>query len=307
MNSISLIVPVYFEEECIMQYLHEVVPVLATLNMQWEIVFVDDGSKDRTCELIKDEAEKEHRIKLVEFSYNHGKQAALTAGIKHASGDLLLMMDPDLQDPPDQIPLFVKEIQKGYDLVFGIRTEKRDGLINVFYSKLFWFTLNRFTGLNIPKGLAVMRVFNREFAERFLQYSEQNRFIEGIFMHVGMRRSVVEVQQRNRFAGKSKFNFQRKMQLAFDAIFDFSEIPLKLSLLLGSFLVSIGFLGLFVIWFLRLFVMKFALGWPSLFSAIVISLGLQLFFIGIVAIYVGKIYKETKHRPLFSIKNTTNL
>lgn len=290
-----------------LQYLTETIPVISNLGLKWEIVFVDDGSTDNTCALIKAEAKKDARIKLIEFSYNHGKQAALTAGIRHSSGDLLLMMDPDLQDPPDQIPLFVQEIKKGYDLVFGIRKEKKDGLVNVIYSKIFWYVLNRFTGLNIPKGLAVMRIFNRQFADRFLTYSEQNRFIEGIFMHIGMRRGVIEIHQRNRFAGKSKFNFKRKMQLAFDAIFDFSEIPLKLSIMLGLVLVSVGFLGLFVIWFLRLFIMEFALGWPSLFSAIVISLGMQLFFIGIVAIYIGKIYKETKHRPLFSIKDTTNL
>ncbi|HRH36038.1 MAG TPA: glycosyltransferase family 2 protein, partial [Catalimonadaceae bacterium] len=165
MQKLSLVVPVYFEEDCIDQYLAETLPVLSALdNLDWEIVFVDDGSKDKTVEIIKGYAKSETRIKLVEFSYNHGKQAAVTAGIRHASGDFLLYMDPDLQDPPDEIPLFVNKIREGYDLVFGIRKEKIDSWLNRQYSKIFWSTLNRFTGLEIPQGLAVMRIFNRKFA-----------------------------------------------------------------------------------------------------------------------------------------------
>ena len=307
MKKLSLVVPVYFEEECIEQYLLETIPVLEKLELDWEIVFIDDGSKDQTPLLIKESAKSESRIKLIEFSYNQGKQAAVSAGINYATGDYLLYMDPDLQDPPDEIPNFVSELEKGYDLVFGVRKEKIDSGINKLYSKIFWGTLNKFTGLNIPKGLAVMRIFNREFANRFLEYGEQNRFIEGIFIHVGMKRTQIEVSQRKRFAGKTKFNFKRKMQLAFDAIFDFSELPLQLSVRLGTIMSLLGIVSLIVILFLKLFIINFAAGWPSIISAIILSLGIQLFFIGIAAIYIGKIYKESKQRPLFSIRETTNL
>lgn len=307
MKKLSLVVPVYFEEECIAQYLNETLPVLENLGMEWEIVFVDDGSKDKTTDLIKERAAKEQRIKLVEFSYNHGKQAAVSAGICFATGDYLLYMDPDLQDPPDEIPNFVTEIEKGFDLVFGVRKEKMDSFLNKLYSKIFWGTLKKFTGLEIPKGLAVMRIFNRKFANKFLEYGEQNRFIEGIFIHIGMKRFQIEVSQRKRFAGKSKFNFKGKMQLAFDAIFDFSELPLKLAVRLGSLMSFIGLLSLVIIFILKLFVIDFAAGWPSIMSTIVLSMGVQLFFIGIAAIYIGKIYKESKHRPLYSVKETTNL
>ncbi len=306
MKKLSLVVPVYFEEDCIDQYLAETLPVLAGLGMDWEIVFVDDGSKDKTAEIIKTYANRESRIKLIEFSYNQGKQAAVSAGIQHASGEYLLYMDPDLQDPPDEIPLFVNKIQEGFDLVFGIRKEKIDNWLNKQYSKIFWSTLNNFTGLEIPKGLAVMRIFNRKFANKFLEYSEQNRFIEGIFIHVGMKRTEVEVSQRQRFAGVSKFNFKRKMKLAFDAIFDFSELPLQLAVNLGLALFFVGIFALVMIAVLKFFVFDFAAGWPSIISAIVLSLGLQLFFIGIAAIYIGKIYRESKRRPLFSIKELTN-
>jgi dolichol-phosphate mannosyltransferase len=298
---------VYFEEECILQFIKETEAVLITLPIEYEIIFVDDGSGDRTVELIKEKCQKNTQIKLIEFSYNHGKQAAVTAGISHATGDYMLYMDPDLQDPPVEIPRFIEEIEKGYDLVFGVRKEKMDGFLNKLFSKIFWSVLEKFTGLKIPKGLAVMRIFNKKFANKFLEYPEQNRFIEGIFMHIGMKRSVIDIEQRERFAGKSKFNFRKKMRLAFDAIFDFSEIPLKMAVRLGFILFVFGLLYLLGIIFTKIFIFDFQLGWPSIMGAIILGAGLQLFFIGIAAIYIGRTYKESKKRPLFSVKELTNI
>lgn len=306
-KKIALIVPVYFEEECILQFIKETEAVLETLSLDYEIVFIDDGSLDRTVDLIKEKAYKNSKIKLIEFSYNHGKQAAVTAGISYATGDYFLYMDPDLQDPPVEIPRFVEEIEKGYDLVFGVRKEKVDGLINKLFSKVFWSVLERFTGLKIPKGLAVMRIFNQKFANKFLEYPEQNRFIEGMFMHIGMKQATIIIEQRERFAGKSKFNFRRKMRLAFDAIFDFSEIPLKMAVRLGFILFVLGLLYLLGIAFTKIFIFDFQLGWPSIMGAIILGAGLQLFFIGIAAIYIGRTYKESKKRPLFSVKELTNI
>ena len=304
---LSLVVPVYFEEEVVNQFIKEVVEELSLIQINYEIIFIDDGSTDKTVSLIKRESELNRNIKLIELSYNHGKQAALTAGVTYAKGDYLIYMDPDLQDPPKEIKRFIEEINKGYDLVFGVRKEKKDTFVNKMFSKIFWGVLRKFTGLELPKGLAVMRIFNREFADKFLEYQEQNRFIEGIFMHIGMKRTSITIEQRERFAGKSKFNFKRKMELAFNAIFDFSELPLKLAVRFGVFLMLLGVLVLLVILFLKLFLIDFQAGWPSIVGVIIISTGVQLFFIGIIALYLGKIYKESKKRPLFSIVNLTNL
>lgn len=305
MRKLSLVIPVYFEEECISQFVKETIPILEELDMKWEIVFIDDGSTDKTVTIIKTLATSEKRIKLIEFSYNQGKQAAVSAGIKHASGDYLLYMDVDLQDPPNEIPNFVKKINEGHDLVFGIRKEKKDTWVNTILSKLFWGSLQKYTGLAIPKGLSVMRIFNRRFANKFMEYGEQNRFIEGIFMHIGLRRTEIVISQRDRYAGSSKFNFKKKMQLAIDAILDYSELPLKLAIKLGVFFFLIGMIGLAGI-FVSSFFINFAKGWPSIISTIILSLGMNLFFIGIAAIYIGKIYKESKNRPLYSIKDLTN-
>ena len=193
MIELSLIIPVYFEEDVISHSIKELTKEIQLLKLSYEIIFIDDGSKDNTVNLIKKHALDNNNIKLIELSYNHGKQAALTAGIKYSSGNILLYMDPDLQDPPSEIKRFINEINKGYDLVFGIRKEKKDTLLNNFFSKIFWGVLRKFTGLELPVNLAVMRIFNRKFANKFLEYNEQNRFIEGVFMHIGMKRSSIEI------------------------------------------------------------------------------------------------------------------
>jgi dolichol-phosphate mannosyltransferase len=192
-------------------------------------------------------------------------------------------------------------------VVYGIRREKKDNFINKIYSGIFWGVLRRFTGLEIPKGLAVMRMFNRKFANMFVQYKEQNRFIEGIFMHIGLKSSQLEIDQRERFSGVSKFNFKRKMNLAFDAIFDFSETPLKMAVRMGVALTCFGILGIIGLAFAKLFLLNFQAGWLSIISVITIATGLQIFFIGLAAMYIGRVYKETKQRPLYSVKETTNI
>lgn len=306
-KTISFIVPVYFEEAVISRFILEMREALAKIEINYEFVFVDDGSTDKTIEIIKEEAKSDVKIKLIELSYNHGKQSAVTAGINYAVGDYLLYMDPDLQDPPEEIHRFITEIEKGFDLVFGVRKEKKDNFINRQFSKLFWGVLRKFTGLQLPKNLAVMRIFNRKFANKFIEYKEQNRFIEGVFMHIGMKQSVLEINQRERYAGQSKFNFRKKMELAFNAIFDFSELPLKLAVRLGVIFILIGIITLLTIICLKLFLVDFQSGWPSIIGALIIATGIQLFFIGIAALYIGKVYKETKGRPLFSVKETTNI
>lgn len=306
MKKISLVVPVFFEQEVILQFLKETKEELEKLPVEYEYIFVDDGSKDNTVSLIKQQAQLDKRIKLVVFSYNHGKAFAATAAFQHATGDYLLYMDPDLQDPPKEIPRLYNEIEKGYDLIWGIRKEKQDKFINKLFSKIFWHTLNKYTGLAIPKGIAVMRIFTKKFAEELIKYNETNRFLEGLFYKVSMNYTTLEIEQRERFAGTSKFNFSRKMNLAFDAIFDFSELPLKFSVKLGMFVSALGVLGLISIFIGKLF-FNFQSGWPSIASLILFGMGIQLFFIGIVSIYIGRIYKEVKGRPLYSVKERINL
>ncbi len=307
MKKLSLVVPVFYEEDVILQFLKETKEELDQLPIEYEYVFVDDGSKDNTIQIIKEEAKKDQRIKLLAFSYNHGKAFAATAAFSYATGDYLLYMDPDLQDPPEEIPRMFNKIEEGYDLVWGIRKEKKDRFINRAFSSIFWNILNKYTGLDIPRGIAVMRIFTKEFAQELLKYNESNRFLEGLFYKVSKKYTTLEIKQRERFAGQSKFNFKRKLNLAFDAIFDFSELPLKFAIKVGFGLAFIGFLGLIILFIFKFFIIDFQAGWPSIAGLIIFSLGIQLVFLGIVSLYIGRIYKEAKQRPLFSIKEKVNI
>lgn len=304
---LSLVVPVFNEEECILEFISQVTSKLNDSPVDYEIVFADDGSTDNTVELIRGEIGNDSRIRLVELSYNHGKQAALTAAVTYSNGDYLIYMDPDLQDPPEEISRFIAKIEEGYDLVFGVRESKEAGFIDVLFSKVFWLILDVFTGLKLPRPLAVMRIFNRDFANRFLDYKESHRFIEGIFMHIGMRQATLVIKQKPRFAGKSKYNFARKLRLAKDAILDYSELPLKVATRFGIILVFTSLLAVLTLTILRLFFIDFQLGWPSLICTLWFGFGINLFFLGLIGSYVGKIYSESKRRPLFSTLRLTNI
>lgn len=304
---LSIVTPVYFEEECISEFIKRTTCELEKIQVKYEIVFIDDGSTDQTINLIKKFATDNQNIKLIEFSYNHGKEAALTAGITFARGDYVILMDPDLQDPPDEIVNFLDKILEGYDLVFGVRREKSDTFLNKLFSYIFWLTLDKLTNLKLPRPLAVMRIFNRRFAEEFLKYRETNRFIEGLFMKVGMNWTSIPVSQHERFAGISKFDFHRKMRLALRAIFDFSEIPLKLATRFGALLIALSLLSGFGLIIAKVFLIDFQLGWPSIVVTLLFGFGSQIFFLGLIGKYIGNIYLETKQRPLFSIRKTTNI
>lgn len=303
----SVVIPVYFEEACINRCAAEVVKRFEADGLQFEIVFVDDGSTDRTVEFLKALAEHDSRLKIVELAFNHGKQGALSAGISYAKGDRIILMDPDLQDSPDEIVRFIKKIDEGYDIVYGIRDQRKGSLISGLFSRLFWLLLNRLTGLKVPSGLAVMRMFNRDFRRKFLEYREASRFIEGIFLHIGMRQGQLTIKHCERLEGESKFTFSRKLQMATTAILDFSSIPLILAVRVGVALVALGFLVAFGLIVARLFFIDFQLGWPSLIVTMITGFGLQILVTGIVGLYVGRTYQESKRRPLFSVHAVTNI
>jgi glycosyltransferase involved in cell wall biosynthesis len=303
----SVVIPVYFEEECISRCVAEVVKQLEAAGLKFEIIFVDDYSADRTVEILKAAAEHDSRLKIVELAFNHGKQGALTAGISYAKGDRIILMDPDLQDSPDEIVRFIKKIDEGYDIVYGIRDQLKGSLISGLFSRLFWLLLNRLTGLKVPSGLAVMRMFNGDFRRKFLEYREASRFIEGIFLHIGMRQGQLTIKHCERLEGESKFTFSRKLQMATTATLDFSSIPLILAVRVGVVLVGLGFLVAIGLIVARLFFMEFQLGWPSLVVTMIIGFGLQILVTGIVGLYVGRTYQESKRRPLFSVNTVTNI
>lgn len=304
---LSLVVPLYDEEECISEFIRQVRASIDQLPFSYEIVFVDDGSQDRTVQIVIDFCESDSRITLVQLTRNYGKEAALTAGIHHATGKYILMMDPDLQDPPERIVDFYEKIQEGYDLVFSTRIEKADSRMRKLTSKLFWASLNIVTGLNIPSNLGAMRIFSRRFAQEFLRYPERVRFIEGLFMSIGMRRTTIKIENRPRFAGVSKFTLKRRIKLATNAMLAFSDLPLRFSTSLG--LVGVLASTLFgLLFLLRKAIFGIGLlGWTSTITVIIFFGSLQMLVLGLIGNYIGRIYTEIKARPIYSVYQTFNL
>ena len=305
--TLSVVAPLYFEEACVDAFLTAVLAVLDGMDEQAEIVLADDGSADRTVALVREWIERDPRVKLVELAYNHGKPAAVTAALAHCSGDRVVIMDPDLQDPPTEIPKLVEAIDGGYDLVWGICDEKPETLFNRLGSSVFWFVLERFTGLQIPHNLSTMRIANRAFVERFLLYGESNRFIEGMFQHVGLRVTQIRVERTSRHAGETKFTLRRKVELALTAVCAFSELPLRLTLRGGLYVMLLGVLGVIGIALCWALGVEFQLGWPSVVCTIVFGTGLNIAFLGVIGTYVGNIYREVKHRPIFAVRTTHNI
>ena len=304
---LSLVVCLYFEEECVEEFIRQVRAALADVDFEWELVFVDDGSRDRTVEIVTEIAAADPRIKLVVLSRNYGKEAAITAGVSHASGNVMILMDPDLQDPPDRILDFYNKCKSGYDLVWGIRQQQSRGISEAITSALFWKTLRKMTGLPIPVGVAVMRSFSRRFADAFLRFPEANRFIEGVFASIGLKTTQMEVENRPRFAGQSKFNFSKRMKLAFRAITAFSERPLVLTVGLGVFGLM-GSLTLALFFLIRKLAFDVGLlGWTSTVVVVVFMGSLNLVMVGLTGLYVGRIYREVKGRPVFLVQDRINV
>lgn len=306
---LSLIVALYFEEECVEEYVKQVRAELDHRDVEYEIVFVDDGSEDKTVPLVLALAAEDQRIKLVQLGRNYGKEVAVTAGIEHASGEFMVMMDVDLQDPPNRIMDFYDKINAGdgHDLVFGIRDARKDSILNRMLSFVFWRVLNIMTGLKIPAGLSVMRIFNRHFAEEFLENRERIRFIEGLFVFVGMRQTTMAVEHQERFAGKSKFNARKKVKLAANAILAFSDRPLEMSTTFGLFMFG-GSLAASAFYLGRkLFFGIGMTGWTSTTLFILFLGSVQLLLLGIIGMYVGRIYTEVKARKLYTVLRYANL
>ncbi len=304
---LSLIVCLYDEEDCVHEFVRQVVAVLKDEPIQWELVFVDDGSTDQTIPLVTELVNQHPQIRLIVLTCNHGKEAAITAGIAHASGDVMILMDPDLQDPPHRIMDFYHKCREGFDLVWGIRQQQARGVIDRATSAIFWKSLRELTGLPIPIGVAVMRSFSRRFADAFLRFPERNRFIEGVFASIGMETTVLPVENQERFAGRSKFTFLRRLALAGRAITAFSERPLLLTIGAGGIglLCSLIFAAYLIS--RKLFFGIGLIGWTSTVTVIVFMGSLNLITVGLTGLYVGRVYREVKARPIYLVKDKLNV
>lgn len=302
---ISIVVPGYNEETNIRALYKELIPILQPLGIAFEIFFVDDGSRDHTFEVIKSIASEDKRVKGLSLSRNFGHQVALTAGLQYVKGDVVIMMDADLQHPPAVIPSLIEEYQKGFDIVNTRRIDSKDvGLMKKTTSKGFYKLINVMSDVYIEPSSSDFRLMSRRAVDAFLQFEEKSRFTRGLVSWMGFRQTIIEYNAIERFSGKSKYTFRKMFRFAMDGITSFSSKPLRISFYSGLIVFFIGMIyAIYAV--VEYFCGKTTQGWASMLITILMLGGFQLLSIGIVGEYIARIFNESKARPLYFIKDST--
>ncbi len=306
-DKISIIIPCYNEDECIEKIYKEIDKVSKKMsNQEFEIVYVNDGSKDNSLAEMKKLAKKDKRVKFVSFSRNFGKEAGLKAGLEHCTGDYATFMDVDLQDPPELLIEMYKGIkEENYDCVAAYSDNHKDySLLRKGLTKIWYKLIGKISGSQQVPGARDFRLMTRRMVDSLLSMQEYNRYIKGFFSYVGFNVKWIEYEIPDRNAGTSKFSITKLFKYAVDGIVSFSTKPLIISVYLGIFFCVISFIYLMFILIRTLIVGNGVSGWPTLVCLITFFGGLQLFFLGIIGVYISKIYLEVKHRPIYIVKET---
>ena len=309
-KKISVVVPMYFEEDVVDECYKRLRNVLEALdNYTYEIIFVNDGSKDNTLFLLEQIAKKDENVKILSFSRNFGHQAAVTAGLKEVTGDAIIIIDADLQDPPETIRDMIKLWEQGNEVIYGKRkTRKGESAFKLFTAKMFYKTLNILSDVEIPKDTGDFRLVDRKVVDTINQMPEHNKFLRGLFSWVGYKQTAFEYERQERFAGKTKYPIRKMLKLASDGIVSFSTKPLKIVGVLGIISIIISIIILIYALISYIFNLNnLSAGWTSIMVTVTFFAGVQLLSIWVMSEYIGRIYDETKNRPQYIIDKKINI
>ena len=306
MKLISVVVSCYNEEEVLPIFYEEIIKVAKKLDkVNFEFLFVDDGSKDKTLKVIKGLSINDSRVKYISFSRNFGKEAAMNAGITYAKGDYVVVMDADLQDPPHYILDMYKYINEGYDVVATRRiTRKGEPVVRSFFSKLWYKLIDKMSDTEMVDGARDFRMMKRKVVDAILSLSEYNRYSKGIFSFVGFKTKWIGYENVKRAAGKTKWSFWGLFKYAIDGMTSFSTAPLLLASLFGILFCFIALIAIIFVIIRTLIYGDPVGGWPSLVCIILLVGGIQLLCIGTIGRYLSKVYLETKKRPIYIVDET---
>lgn len=310
MKKISVIIPMYYEEEVAEECYKRMTSVLQNIeNYDYEIICINDGSRDKTLSILENLAIRDKRLKVLSFSRNFGHQCAVTAGLKYVTGDAIVIIDADLQDPPELIPEMLKLWEAGNDVIYGKR-KTRDGesVFKLFTAKMFYKTLNALSDVEIPKDTGDFRLVDRKVVDTINSLPEHNKFLRGLFSWVGYKQIPFQYERKERFAGKTKYPLKKMLKLASDGIISFSTKPLKIVGGLGMISIVISFILL--IYALISYIFKLnnlSAGWTSLMLGITFFAGVQLLSLWIMSEYIARIYDESKNRPQYIIEKKINI
>lgn len=301
---ISVVVPVFNEEDVISDFHQRALDTLRSLHCDFDVLYVNDGSCDRSPEIIRGFVQQDDSVALIDLSRNFGKEAAMTAGLDHAEGDIVIVIDADLQDPPELIPELIRVFQSGdYDVVYAQRASRSgEAYLKKASAHLFYRVIGRLTGIDIPRDTGDFRLMNRRAVDALRRLREHHRFMKGLFAWIGFRQAALLYDRDPRFAGTSKFNYWRLWNFSIEGITSFTTAPLKVASYVGL-VTSIGasLYGLGIIVSTLVFGNPVA-GYPSLLVIVLFLGGLQLLTLGIIGEYLGRIFNEAKQRPLYFVR-----
>ena len=301
---VSVVVPCFNEQEVLRDTNQRLTAALERMRLKFEVIYVDDGSADSTPEILRELAGHDERIRVVRFSRNFGHQMAITAGLEHASGDAVVVIDADLQDPPEVILEFVQKWMEGYDVAYGVRAEREgETAFKLWTAKLFYRCIDRLSDTRIPLDTGDFRLMDRRVVDALLAMPERDRFVRGMVSWLGFSQVAVPYRRAARTAGVTKFSFFKMLRFAMDGIFSFSITPLRLATWMGFAASGIAILGILTAVVERILgVSGLVKGWASVMIAVLFIGGVQLICIGLIGEYVGRIYGESKRRPLYVLR-----
>lgn len=300
----SLVIPVWNEEAVIPVLYARLVEVMESTGDPWEVIFVNDGSADRSMEMLIEIHEQDRRVKLLNFSRNFGHQIAITAGFDYADGDAVIVMDADLQDPPEVLLRMIEKWREGYDVAYAVRT-KREGetRFKLWTASLFYRLIRNIADVDIPLDAGDFRLMDRRVVLAMRRLREKSRFMRGLSSWVGFKQIAVEYERAPRFAGETKYPFRKMLRLANNAITSFSHVPLQMATYTGFFFAGFSGFGIVVAVLLRLFGHDVLFGQATTLVSVLFLGGIQLIFLGIIGEYLGRIYDEVKNRPLYIVSD----
>lgn len=299
----SIVVPVYNEEPVAKESYKRLKQVMDSTQEEYELIFVNDGSRDKTEEIISEICKQDKNVRLINFSRNFGHQTAITAGMDYSSGQAVVVIDADLQDPPEVILEMIAKWKEGYDVVYGQRLKRKgETFFKKVTAKMFYRLLAAMTSVDIPVDTGDFRLIDRKVCDVMSSLTEKNRYVRGLVSWVGFRQTAVTYVRDERFAGETKYPLKKMLKFAMDGITTFSYKPLKISTYIGFLVSALSFVYLIVVLCLRLFTDTTVTGWASTLAVSLMFNGVILMMLGIIGEYIGRIYDETKNRPLYIVR-----
>jgi dolichol-phosphate mannosyltransferase len=303
----SVVIPVYNEEETLDSLVDRLTRALESIGEPWEVIFVNDGSRDRSGEMLRTLHERDRRLKSLSLSRNFGHQVAISCGIDHASGAAVVIMDGDLQDPPEILPDLVRRWREGWDVVYAVRQKRKENVLKRAAYKVFYWVLHRVSYLDIPLDSGDFSLIDRRVVDLLKRMPERNRFVRGLRTWVGLRQTGFEYSRAARFAGESKYSFAKLLRLAFDGLVSYSYVPLRMVSNLGLLVSLVALAYMSYLLLARLLGDRTIQGWTSTVVIVLFLGGIQMLALGVIGEYIGRIFEEVKQRPHYIVAEALGL